>query len=76
MSRILAAFLLAPLLGACTSSIPADPLSARHPADPAAGLRSTGHPSTIGDYQHREPTGPGSWRDLNDRQAPDRERGS
>ena len=62
---------LAPLfLAACAATGPADVLASRSPADQNAGIGNAVYRNIIGDYTHRRPTGPKSWRSLNDAEAP------
>ncbi len=69
---------LSPLLvGGCAATAPLPDLSAGPgPQDPGAAIHALYPPSVTEGYTARGPVEPGSWRQLNDRQAPGRGGGS
>lgn len=69
--RLLAVLVPLASLAACSASqdLP-NLLAGASPADPSAGIRPGGYPSSLGDYHHRGPVDPAPWRRLNDEQAP------
>lgn len=58
------------LASACAASTPPDILPQFNPADPVMGVRDARYVPVLGDYQPRRPTGPESWRRLNERLSP------
>lgn len=58
-------------LGACSTTLPPNPIAASaDPADPDNGVHAATYSPVLGGYQHRSPTGPDNWRELNDRLSP------
>ena len=67
--RTLAGIAVAALtLGGCVPTTV--PLVGADPADPGAKVAGVGYPSTVAPYTSLRPTAPGSWREQNERAAP------
>lgn len=59
------------LLGACAAARPLEFAAApADPGDPSKGVRPASYSPVLSGYQHRRPTGPDNWRELNDRLSP------
>lgn len=76
MKKLFVTALLPLILAACTASPLPDILPWQTPDDPTLGTANARFQSVIGEYEHREPTDPKSWRKLNESQAPNKENGS
>lgn len=61
---------LALLLSGCNWDPPADPYFGPNPADPAAAVSPVTDVSVRGPYQSFRPVQPRSWREQNERVAP------
>lgn len=71
MSKFIAGIAIVIGLAGCTST-PSEVTSYKSPVDEEEGIRNTHYHSVLGNYQHRKPTDPKSWRQLNDEQSPNK----
>lgn len=67
--------LAAALLASACSSTPPDALVAfnpvaKDPSDPGYGIRRPSYSPVVAGYNHRRPTNPDNWREMNDRLSP------
>ena len=77
MKNPIQALLLGLFLSSCAQSVsPIDVIGYQSPADADTAIRDTHHHNIIGEYNHRDPVDPKSWRKLNDDQAPKKGDGS
>ena len=58
------------LVGCSASTTPTEVQGYNSPVDAQNGIRSTHYHGIIGEYNHREPVDPRSWRKLNEEQSP------
>lgn len=70
MRVILLVGLLSISLNGCVSTLPPEVLTLRDAADAHIGIRHNQPENIIGNYSHRDPVDPKSWRKLNDEQSP------
>lgn len=68
----LAAIAVSALIAGCTAR--SAPMVGADPSDPNVKTPPIGYSSTLGPYTSRRPVGPGSWREQNERVAPQSEK--
>lgn len=71
MKNLLYTLLGSAVLAGCSASLqPTEVTGYDSPADSQTGIRNTHYHGIIGEYNHREPIDPKSWRKLNEEQTP------
>lgn len=70
MKNLTLAVLSSALLAGCAQTSPVEVTSYRSPVDSQTEIKNTHFHGIIGEYNHREPVEPRSWRKLNEEQTP------